>query len=152
VNVRTWFGRALAVTLCGALPMVTVPQAQAAPHVVSSQMTSARLLDNAKSREQKIRLFEDALAQPEVQRQARAMGANADKLRAAIPHLSDKELTNLAERARNVKDVAAGHHDGGGDAGLLILGLALLIAAIVILAVVVDEDYWEDDCYYDDCW
>ncbi len=131
--------------------MVTVPRAQAAPHVVSSQMTAARLLDNAKSREEKIRLFQDALAQPEVQRQAQAQGANVDKLRAAIPHLSDKELSNLAERARNAKDVAAGHYEGDGDTALLIIGLSLLIAAVVILAVVLEDgDYWDDDCY--DCW
>jgi hypothetical protein len=151
VKVRTWLGRAVAVTLSGALPLVTVPQAHATPHVVNAQTTTARLIENAKSREEKIRLFEQALAQPEVQRQARAMGASTDKLRAAIPHLSDKELTDLAERARNAKDVAAGHYEGGGDAALVIIGLALLIAAVVILAVVVDdEDYWDDDCY--DCW
>ena len=76
------------------------------------------------------------------------MGADPDRLRAAVPHLSDRELAELSARATQVKDVAAGH--GGGDEGLVLLGVLLLVAGIVVLAAVAEDHY--DDDYWDDCW
>ena len=55
------------------------------------------------------------------------MGADPDRLRAAVPHLTDRELADLSARAAQVKDVAAGHH-GGGDGALILIGVLLLVA------------------------
>ncbi len=154
MNVKTTLGRATAVAVSLAFVHATTPIAQAAPHLVNPSQMTARLVEQAQSRQEKIELFQRALAAPEVQKQAQSMGLSADKLSRTIPHLSDKELADLATRATRVSDVAAGHHHHNGDGGLIILGVALLIAAIVILAAVADDgdwdewDDWEDDC----CW
>ena len=76
------------------------------------------------------------------------MGADPDRLRAAVPHLTDRELADLSARAAQVRDVSAGH--GGGDTALVMLGILLLVAGIVVL-VAVSDDYYHDD-YWDDCW
>ncbi len=92
-----------------------------------------------------MRLFQDALARPEVQKQARSMGFSPDRLRAAVPHLSDRELADLSARAGRAKDVVAGH---SSDDGLVILGLVLLLAGLaVLLAVSSDSGYYDDGCY-----
>jgi histidinol-phosphate/aromatic aminotransferase/cobyric acid decarboxylase-like protein len=89
---------------------------------------------------------QEVLATPEAQRQAKAMGVDLERMKAAVPHLSDAELADLAKRAASAKDVVAGH---GGDEGLVLLALILLLAGLAILVAVSDyDDYW-DDCY---CW
>lgn len=153
MDVKTTLGRTLAVTLSIALSQLAAPIAQAAPHLVDQNQMTARLVEQAQSRQEKVELFQKALAQPEVRAQAQAMGMNAEKLARAIPHLSDKELADLSQRATRTQDVAAGHrrHRGGGEAALVILGLGLLVAGVIILAALADDyEYYEDD-YWDDC-
>ncbi|MBN2371522.1 MAG: hypothetical protein JXO72_13655 [Vicinamibacteria bacterium] len=149
---RTMVGRTLAVALAIGLSHVGIPLAQATPRIVSQSEMAARLLENAQSREQRIRLFQEALGVPEVQARARTMGLDPVRLQSAIPHLSDAELAELAARASKVEDVTAGHYRrGGGNEGLVILGVALLLTGLIILAVLVEDDYddWDDcDCWY----
>ena len=148
--VRTTLGRTLAVALSLALSQVAVPVAQAAAdtassgHLVDPGTVAARLVARAQSREEKVRLFQDALARPEVQKQARSMGLSPDRLRAAVPHLSDRELADLSARASRAKDVVAGH---SSDDGLVILGLILLLAGLVVLLAVSGDGYYDDGCY-----
>lgn len=147
---RTTLGRTLAVVLSLALSHATVPAAQAAvpatpQHLVDSKQVVARLLEGAQSREERVRLVQEALATPEAQRQATGLGLDAGKLRAAVPHLSDKELQDVIQRAARAKDVAAGH--SSGDDGLVILALVLLLAGLALLAAVGDYNTYEDDCY-----
>lgn len=147
MTLRTPLGRGIAIALSLALSQIATPVAQAAtPHLVDQQAVVARLLDSAGTREAKVQLFREALATPEAQKQARAMGYDPAKLQAAVPHLSDKELADLERRAANVKDVAAGHH--GGSDGIVILGVILLLAGIAVL-VAVSDNYYDDynDCY-----
>ena len=154
---RTTWGRALAVWLSVGLSQVAVPAvAPAAPapgltdgHLVDQSQVARRLLERAKTRQEKVRLFQDALATREAREKARAMGADPDRLRAAVPHLTDRELADLSARATQVKDVAAGH--GGGDGALIMLGILLVVAGIAVL-VAVGDDYSDDDYYWDDCW
>lgn len=154
---RTTWSRALAVWLSVGLSQVAVPAvAPAAPapgltdgHLVDQSQVARRLLERAKTRQEKVRLFQDALATREAREKARAMGADPDRLRAAVPHLTDRELADLSSRAAQVKDVAAGH--GGSDGALILLGVLLLVAGIAVL-VAVSDDYYDDDYYWDDCW
>jgi hypothetical protein len=156
VIARTTWGRALAVWMSLGLTQLAVPAARAANlppavspgHLVDQGQVARRLLDGAKSRDERVRLFQDALATPEARAKARAMGADPDRLRAAVPHLSDRELADLSARATQVKDVAAGH--GSSDGALILVGVMLLVAGIVVLAAL-SEDYY-DDGYWDDCW
>ena len=153
---RTTWGRALAVWLSVGLSQVAVPAAApAAPgpglpagHLVDQSQVARRLLVRAKTRDERVKLFQEALATPEARQKARSMGADPDRLRAAVPHLTDRELADLSARAAKVKDVAAGH--GGGDGALILLGVLLLVAGIAVL-VAVGDDYYHDE-YWDDCW
>lgn len=150
---RTTFRRALAVWLSVGLVYAAVPARAAettAPgaHVVDQGEVARRLLESAQTREQRIKLFQDALSTGEAQKKARAMGADPARLRAAVPHLTDRELADLSARATQAKDVAAGH--GGGDGALILVGVLLLVAGIAVLAAVADDGYYDD--YYDDCW
>ncbi len=165
---RTTWGRALAVWLSVGVAQVAVPAVSpAAPapgplrmaprlsgaslsggHLVDRTEVARRLLERAKTRDERVKLFQEALGTPEARQKARAMGADPDRLRAAVPHLTDRELADLSARAAQVKDVAAGH--GGGDGALVMLGVLLLLAGIAVL-VAVGGDYYEDD-YWDDCW
>jgi len=156
VFARTTWGRALAIWLSVGLTQVAVPAvAPAAPanpsngHLVDQGQVARRLLERAKTRDERVKLFQEALATPEARQKARSMGTDPDRLRAAVPHLTDRELADLSTRAAQVKDVAAGHH-GGGDGALILLGVLLVVAGIAVL-VAVGDDYYHDD-YWDDCW
>jgi hypothetical protein len=152
MDVKTIGGRTLAVALSIALTNLAVPIAQAAPHLVSPSDMTARLIEQAHSRQERVELFQKALAVPEVREKAKAMGVDAERLSRAVPHLSDKELADLAQRATRAQDLAAGHRGhGGGEATLVILGVALLVAGIIILAAVLDEYDYYDEYYWDDC-
>lgn len=141
---RTRFGRTLAAALSLAVSQVAVPAAQAAEHLVDSRGIADRLLENARTRDERLALFQKALAAPEVRREARARGVSADRMSQALPHLSDAELTDLQARATRVKDITAGH---GSNDGVVMLGILLLIAGVaVLLAAGYDEDY-HDDCF-----
>jgi hypothetical protein len=145
VTARTTVGRGLAIALSLAVAHLAVPTAQAATtHLVDQSQMVQRLVDSAKSREEKVQLFQRALDTPEVRRQAKSMGLDADKIRAGIPHLTDAELQDLSRRAANTKDVVAGHHTS--DSGLIILGVVLLVAGIALLVALADDGYY-DDCY-----
>lgn len=154
---RTTWGRAVAVWLSVGLTQLAVPAVNAAPatpgkadHLVDQGQMARRLLASARTREERVKLFQDALGVEPVRQQARAMGADPDRLRAAVAHLSDRELSELSARAAQVKDVAAGHRGRNGDGVLLLVGLGLLVAGIVVIAAVADGDWWDDD-YWDDC-
>jgi hypothetical protein len=156
VIARTTWGRALTVWLSVGLSQVAVPAvAPAAPatgvsdgHLVDQGQVARRLLERAKTRDERVQLFQEALGTPEARHKARAMGVDPDRLRAAVPHLTDRELADLSARATQVKDVAAGH--GGGNSAVVILGVLLLVAGIAVLVAVGDDSY--DDEYWDDCW
>jgi hypothetical protein len=149
---KTVVGRCLAAMTSLALVHATAPIVQAAPHLVKPSDMTARLVEQAQSRQEKVELFQSALALPEVKAKAEALGLNAEKISSKIPHLSDTELADLSARALRVKDVSAGHRHDGDNGGLVILGVALLLVAVIVLAAAGgDLDDWDDwdDC---DCW
>lgn len=145
--VRTTLGRMLAVSLSIALSQIAAPLALAAEggHLVAPGTISARLVAQARSRDEKVRLFQDALAKPEVQKQARSMGFSPERLRAAVAHLSDRELQDLSARASRASDVVAGHSTNDG---FVILGLVLLLVGVAVLvAASSDGNYHDGSCY-----
>jgi hypothetical protein len=149
---RTPLARSLAVALSLALSQAVTPAVHAAPavptaptHLVDASQMTARLLEAARTRDEKVHLFQDALATADAQAQARKLGQDPARLKAAVAHLSDKELEDLSQRAAKVKDVAAGHHPNDS---LAVLGIVLLVAGLVVLiAVAADHDHYYDDCY-----
>ncbi len=154
---RTTWGRALAVWMAIGVSQVAVPVAKgdtppaagrSSDHLVSQSQVARRLLEQAQTRAQRVKLFQDALGTDEARRQARALGADPDRLRAAVPHLTDRELADLSSRAAQLKDVAAGH-GGNGTGALVLVGVLLLVAGIAVLVAVADEDHYDDwdDCY-----
>ncbi|MGE5126502.1 MAG: hypothetical protein ACM3PV_09425 [Betaproteobacteria bacterium] len=150
---RTPWGRALAVGMSLGLCQMATPALYAMPeaaprHVVDQGQVARRLLESAQTRDQRVKLFQDALATPDARARARALGADPDRLRAAVPHLSDRELAELSARATQAQDVTAGH--GGGDSALVLVGVLLLVAGIVVIAAAAGDNY--DDGYWDDCW
>jgi len=151
VIARTRLGRSIAVALSIALSQIAAPLAQAADaaapaaHLLKPDQVTARLAERAAERQAQVALVQDVLGGSEARKQAGAMGVDIEKLRSAVPHLSDSELKDLSQRATQVKDVAAGHHT---DDSLLILALVMLIAAIVILIVVAEDHGYYDCCYY----
>jgi hypothetical protein len=135
--------RVVATALSLALLGLGGPRAQAAPHVVTPQDIAKRLVEKAQTREARQRLFQEALATPQAQKQAQAMGLDPARLRAAVPHLSDDELLDLQSRALRAKDIRAGH----GVDGLAVLGIMLLIAGVAVLIAVANDGYYDDYCY-----
>jgi hypothetical protein len=133
----------LALGLALAVSQATAPVAFAvAPHLVDGQQMSARLAQDAAERAERVKLVQDVLDSQAAQKQAGVMGLNVGKLRAAVPQLSNAELSDLSSRAQNTKDLAAGYHDDG----LVIVGVVLLLVGLAVL-VAVGGDYG----YYDDC-
>jgi len=158
VIARTTWGRALAVWLSIGVSQLAVPVAHAAApaptgnHLVDQSEVARRLIESAHTRDERVALFQAALGTEEARAQARSMGADPDRLRAAVPHLSDRELADLATRAAQVKqDVMAGHrHRGGPEAALIVVGVLLLVTGIAVLVAVAaghDDECWDYECY-----
>jgi hypothetical protein len=147
--VHTRFGRCLALALSLVVSQLAVPVARAAtPHLLDSKDVAARLLDAADSRQEKVELFQQALATPEARARATAMGLDPDALQRAVPHLSDAELADLTSRAQRVDDVAAAGHSHND--GIVLIGIVLLLAGAAVLALAAYDDYYWDE--YDDDW
>jgi hypothetical protein len=159
---RSWTGRSLVWVLASGLVASAIPvsadtpmtTSKGGPRIVDRNAVVTRLVESAKTREARVLLFQKALDAPEVKERAKSMGLDASRVRAAIPHLTDKDLAELADRASRAKDVTAGHGSHGSDSGTIILGVALLVAALVVVAVLAGESgcgdyYYEEDCC---CW
>lgn len=147
---RTALGRTLAVCLSLAVTQAAAPVAHAdSSHLVATGDVAARLASRAAERADQVRAVQAALETDEARHQAGLLGASLPKLRAAVPHLSDRELGDLSARAVGLKDVAAGHRHHH-DEGLVILGIVLVVAAaVVLIAAAGDESYYDDcGCYY----
>jgi hypothetical protein len=146
VITRTVVGRSLAVALSLSISQLAAPAAQAAEaaHLVTGPVMASRLADRAAQRAAEIELVQQTLDSGAAQGQAKALGFDPARLRAAVPHLSDSELQELSRRAAAVKDVAAGH---GSDEGLVLLAIALLVVGVAILIAASSNGYDGCGCY-----
>jgi hypothetical protein len=148
VIARTALGRIVAVCLSLAVSQIAAPMAYAdGSHLVAADDVATRLASRAAERDAQVRAVQVALDTDEARRQAGLLGASLPKLRAAVPHLSDRELADLSSRAAGLKDVAAGHRHN--DEGLVILAIVLVVAAAAILIAASHDGYYDDcGCYY----
>ena len=103
--------------------------APAQQHVVAPEAAQARLAEAAEQRARQLAVVDSILATPEASAAAAALGQDTGRLRAALPALSDAELSDLAARAEALQaDPVAGL-----DSDIRQLLIIFLIVAIVIL-------------------
>jgi hypothetical protein len=117
------------------VPVVSASETSS-EHVVNPSSVVDRLLASANSREERVALFERALSNPKVEKEASRMGLDAGKVRRAIPTLTDQELKDVAARARDSKDIVAGYYD---DDGYVAVGVICLIAVTAVIVYLVDH-------------
>jgi hypothetical protein len=136
---RSRCSRTMAVVLALLLSQAAVPVAHA-DHLVDQSQVVSRLLDGARTREERVALFLRALSTPEAQATARSIGVDPARVRAAIPQLSDAELKDLADRASRANDVTAGYWRRSNE-GLVILGVVLVLLAVIVLVAATQSNY-----------
>lgn len=106
-------------------------QALAQDHLVSREAARERVLDAAPERARSLATLDAVLQTPEARQAAASLGADTAQLRAALPTLSDAEITDLASRAEALQaDPVAGLDDD-----IRTLLIIFLIVAIVILVL-----------------
>jgi hypothetical protein len=104
---------------------------RAQEHVVAPAAAQARLADAAAQRVHQLAVVDAVLASPEAVAAAASLGQDAQRLRAAVPALGDRELRDLAARAEALQaDPVAGL-----DNDIRQLLIIFLIVAIVILVL-----------------
>lgn len=114
-----------------ALASLVTGHAVAGDHVVSPEAAQQRLQEASAVRERSLATLDQVLVSPEAVRAAATVGADTDALRAALPTLSDAEITDLAQRAASLDtDPVAGL-----DQDIRTLLIIFLIVAIVILVL-----------------
>jgi hypothetical protein len=118
------------VVMAAVLALGGVISAESSELVSSSDMQQA-LRAAMERRETDVKAVDAALASPAARDAASRLGADVDDLRAAVPALSDVELSDLASRARALtSDPHAGLNQEVND-----LLAVFLIVAIVILVL-----------------
>ncbi|HEX6737452.1 MAG TPA: hypothetical protein VF310_04165 [Vicinamibacteria bacterium] len=108
-----------------------VAPARAQQHVVSPEAAQARVAEAAAQRARQLAAVDAVLASPEAVAAAASLGQDAQRLRAAVPALSDQELRDLAARAEALQ----GDPVAGLDNDIRQLLIIFLIVAIVILVL-----------------
>ena len=113
--------------------LLSVP-AGAADHIAAPDAVQARLAEAAAQRTQDLASVDAVLATPLARETAASVGADLDRVRAAVPSLSDAELSDLAARAAALDaDPVAGMDR---TMRLLILIGLILVIIILVLAIV----------------
>lgn len=121
-----------AVVVAVAMTLVAGGGAFAGEHLVTTDAARARLAEAEAARQGNLALVDRALSSPEAASAARAVGADLDDVRHAVPTLTDAELRDVAARAAALQaDPVAGVSDNDLRWALYIF----LIVAIVILVI-----------------
>jgi hypothetical protein len=98
-------------------------------HIVSSQALQQQVESNSADRQRNIDTLEQMLKLPEAQKAMHDANVNPEQVKRAIPTLSDKELSDLSARTRNVQQQF--------KAGFLGVGLFTIIILLIILIIVI---------------
>lgn len=110
-----------------------VSTARAADHLVPQETTRARLAEAAGSRQQDLETLHQQFSSPQAAF-ASALGMDLVRGRAGLTGLSDRELRDLAARARSLdSEPTAGLTANTND--LLVVLLIVLIVLVVLRAV-----------------
>jgi hypothetical protein len=103
-------------------------------HLVSPAVSQEQLARAATERAEDVASIERVLSSPRAVSAAGSLGVSLDRVRAAVPSLSDQELRDLAARASLVHaDPVAGVSEDVND--LLVVLLVVAIVVVVLSAV-----------------
>lgn len=120
------------VTLVVAALTAWAVTARSEEHLVSAGAAHAAVAGAAAARASDVMTVQEVLSTPAATRAARDLGVSLDRVRAAVPTLTDGELHDLAARAAAVQgDPAAGAVDPWVNDVLVVV----LIVAIVVLVL-----------------
>jgi hypothetical protein len=106
-------------------------QALAGDHLVSREAARDQVQQAASQRERSLATLDAVLSTPTAARAAASVGADTERLRAALPTLTDQEIADLAARA----DALQADPVAGLDDDIRTLLIIFLIVAIVILVL-----------------
>lgn len=107
-------------------------------HVVSRATIDQKLAGAAVERSRNLASVNAALSSPNAARAAASLGVGVDRMRRALPRLSDADLRDLSRRAATLRtDPLSGHrryyHDYDDSIELLLL--VALIGAIALIVI-----------------
>ena len=120
--------------LAAAATLLSCPAGEAADHIAAPAAVEARLAEAAARRAENLATVDGLLATPLARDAAASLGADVGALRAAVPSLSDAELSDLAARAAALEaDPVAGMDR---QMRLLIMIGLILVIIIMVLAIV----------------
>lgn len=101
-------------------------------HVVSPQGLQQQLQNSSANRQKNIDAIDGLLSTPQAEGVMHDRHIDAQKVRSAVPTLSDKELAELGARAAHAQqDFAAGHIGPSLFTLIIILIIVIIIVAIV---------------------
>ncbi len=123
------------------ISMLVAPAAVSAgtsdDHLVRQEAVGARLTDAASQRAQNLATLEKAFAGPRAAQAAAKTGLDIQWLRNGLPQLSDRDLSDLSQRAATLSgDPVAGYHE---EVDALVT--VMVIAAIAIIIIEVANHY-----------
>lgn len=101
-------------------------------HIVPSQALQRQMQSVGTDRQNNIDFMNGFLSTPQVQRAMRDSHIDAERVRSAVPTLTDQELADVTARASNIQQQFAGGFVGPG---LLTLIIILVIVIIIVAAV-----------------
>jgi hypothetical protein len=111
-------------------------------HVVSRGTIDLKLAGAAAERERDLASVNEALSSRTVARVAASAGVDVDRVRHALPRLSDSDLRDLSQRAAALRtDPLAGHrrYDHGYHDSIQLLVFIALIGAITLIVLDASE-------------
>ena len=131
VVFRNWIRR---FSIAALAIMIVVPSALIAQndHVVSPADLQRQAASVTQTRQQNVEKVRSFLSSPVAERTMQEAHIDSGQVKAAVPNLSDEELTQLSARADKAqRDFAAGYLNTR-DIALIILGVVVIILIIVI--------------------
>jgi hypothetical protein len=100
-------------------------------HVVSPAEVQKQVLAASQTRQHNEDTVRQVVSSPQAEKAIKAAGIDPGRVKAAVPTLSDQELSQIASRAEKAQaDFAAGTL-GERDLLLILVGIAVLILIIV---------------------
>ena len=117
-----------------AVAMLTSPgSAESGEHLVSSATVQTRLAEASEERDRNLRFVRSVLSEPTVRSIAASIHLNPDSIVAGLPVLTDRELSDLADRAQRLTTDPNSGMSPWVKGTLIVLGI--VVAILVILAI-----------------